>query len=502
MFGMDQNREDPGLSGGRYYLGGDGVLGLAINVMPRDRVGWPLLDFGLPHTKPHTYPSHGPWTRMLTNLAVNRQMILILPALPTTSKCYATTLSVLSLSHTVLTFRPWNLKLLESCRRSAAFTPIPSLRKDSTCSLLFCAITDNLLDGTDVIACLAGSALNDNAECAEDALTQSILSEARLSKLLSLGFVATLAFVKQHTSIPVPKVHHLESSSDNLVGARYMITVRILGHPLGTTWYTMSSQQGQQVVTQLAGIEAELLNIRFPAIGCLVDASGIRAWWSNINGGVDGISTSYAIQWFQFLLDGVNSLAPEEFGPQDFSFFHDDMGNILVSNCGTVVDIIDWEGSRICPLWNKSRYSTFLRDPRVLVDESEVVSLQKLQKGAIERKTGKKYPGSSPLRLGTLLYMVDYTRSVRSSRATMDNLFLAWFNVITEIGYVRGLKPFLPLKRFIENTKAIRHKQLPPMPPVTGEIEVRVYRNSDDERTNCLKFVSYGFGFDFPPAVD
>ncbi|KAJ7473152.1 hypothetical protein B0H11DRAFT_2037432 [Mycena galericulata] len=205
-------------------------------------------------------------------------------------------------------------------------------------------------DGTDVIARLAGSAFNDNAECTEDALTHSFLSE-----------VATLSFVKRHTSIPVPEVYHVESSAGNPVGARYILMERILGHPLGTTWYTMSSQQRQQVVTQLA------------------------------------------------------------------------------------------KGSRICPLWNSSRYATFLRGPNVLDDESEVASLRQLQKDIIERKTEKKYPGSSPLRLGTLLYMVDYTHSVRFSRASMDNFFLAWFNVLTRIGYVRELEPFLALKHFIEN---------------------------------------------------
>ncbi|KAJ7488568.1 hypothetical protein B0H11DRAFT_2013032 [Mycena galericulata] len=210
-------------------------------------------------------------------------------------------------------------------------------------------------DGTDVIARLARSAFNDNAECTEDGLTHSFFSE-----------VATLAFVKHHTSIPVPEVYHVESSAGNPVGARYILMEQILGHPLGTTWYTMSSQQRQQVVTQLA------------------------------------------------------------------------------------VGIIDWEGSRIYPLWNSSRYATYLRGPNVLDDESEVESLRQLQKDIIERKTEKKYPSSSPLRLGTLLYMVDYTHSVRSSRAYMDHFFLAWFNVLTRIGYVRELEPFLALKHFIE----------------------------------------------------
>jgi hypothetical protein len=39
----------------------------------------------------------------------------------------------------------------------------------------------------------------------------------------------------------------------------------------------MSSEQRQTVATQLAGMNAELLNMRFPAIGCLVDASGTVA---------------------------------------------------------------------------------------------------------------------------------------------------------------------------------------------------------------------------------
>ncbi|KAF7340433.1 Altered inheritance of mitochondria protein 9, mitochondrial [Mycena venus] len=345
-------------------------------------------------------------------------------------------------------------------------------------------------DGTDIIGRLARSAFNDNAEYSEEMLTYSLLSE-----------VATLAFVKQHTSIPVPEVYHVEPNARNPVGARYMLMERIVGHPLGTTWNTMSPQQRQQVVTQLAGMEAELLSTRFPAIGSLIDGKGTlgplgisatypfalrdplrgpftsskdflvahircelsllketpqdwvrqRAQWSNLNGGVDDIPASYATQWFQLLLDGILSLAPDDFEPQDFALFHDDfeLKNILISDCGTVVGVIDWEGSRICPLWNTSRCSSFLQG-EFLDDEHEVASLRQLQKDIIEGKTGKEYPGTSPLRLGTLLYIVDYTHSVMSSRVKMDGLFLTWFKVLTNIGYKKVLEPFLPLKRFIE----------------------------------------------------
>ncbi|KAJ7864102.1 hypothetical protein B0H14DRAFT_3443688 [Mycena olivaceomarginata] len=320
-------------------------------------------------------------------------------------------------------------------------------------------------DGSDVIARLNRSAFNDKAEFPEELLTDSFRSE-----------VATLAYVRQQTSIPVPEVYYFDSDPRNPVGARYMLVERILGEDLFGFWCKASHQRREDIVTQLACMESELLRTRFPTIGGLTDANGNhllvahvsrelnflkeapeewareRAKWSHVNGGFDDIPASYALQWLSLLSAAIVAMPSAAFKPADFALFHDDftMGNMLVSDSGTVVGIIDWEGSRTLPLWNGSRHVGLLQDVNMFDDEVEMESLQRLRRNIIEEKTGQPYPVLSSLSLGTLLYLADHPHSVQFTRANMDRLFLTWFQAVATRGCEWELTPFFELKRFIE----------------------------------------------------
>ncbi|KAJ6584439.1 hypothetical protein B0H19DRAFT_386883 [Mycena capillaripes] len=95
---------------------------------------------------------------------------------------------------------------------------------------------------------------------------------------------------------------------------------------------------------------------------------------------------------------------------------HDDfpLSSIPVSPSGTVVGPVDWQGSRICPLWNDAWYATFLEDPSVLED---------LKKSWICSGTSTRILYFTPLRLDYLLHITDYSHSVAASRAHLDVTF-------------------------------------------------------------------------------
>ncbi|KAJ7747499.1 hypothetical protein B0H16DRAFT_1888724 [Mycena metata] len=176
-----------------------------------------------------------------------------------------------------------------------------------------------------------------------------------------------------------------------------MSTQQITGESLGTAWASMSAEQRERVVSAVAHIEAQLLRVPLHAFGSIVSANGTvgplapsstyahslrdphrgpfasskhlveayircellliserckwtmqRTKWRHLNGGVDDMPAKYAIRWFSLLLAAIRAVPSEEFDdPAHFTLCHDDLGlnNILVSPSGTVVGLMDWQGS-------------------------------------------------------------------------------------------------------------------------------------------------------------
>ncbi|KAJ7432667.1 kinase-like domain-containing protein [Mycena galericulata] len=337
--------------------------------------------------------------------------------------------------------------------------------------------------GTDALARLRAPSI---PALSSDALTHQFNSE-----------VATIAFVREHTSIPVPELYHYEPDPNNALGTPYMLMSRIPGECLATRWHLMS--QREEVLRAVAHIEAQLLQAPFPVIGSIADKDGLvgllapssthadsllvphrqgpflsskrlmeaylscelsllgdhsqwtlqRTCWCHINGGVDDMTVAYATRWFSLLL--AVTLASEEFdNPTHFTLYHDDLSlnNILVLPLGNVVGLVDWRGSRVRALWDATLHSHFLQ-VNLIDDQQELPARQRIQQDVIFKETGLR-PGTSPLCLSYLLHISTYSHSVRSSRNHLDSIFLNWFAAVVSTGYEEKLDPFLPLKLFIE----------------------------------------------------
>ena len=100
--------------------------------------------------------------------------------------------------------------------------------------------------------------------------------------------MAVLKFVRENTTIPVPKLYFADTRTDNPVGIRYMlqervrfflciylylIRVKIVGDRLGSHWPRMTEDQKERVVVKIAEYEAQLMGIHFPLIGSPIEDS-------------------------------------------------------------------------------------------------------------------------------------------------------------------------------------------------------------------------------------
>ena len=90
--------------------------------------------------------------------------------------------------------------------------------------------------------------------------------------------IASLDYVSQHTSIPVPKVITYDLTAENAVGSPYSLQYRAPGMPLYLVHPTLSYRQQQDLVKEVARILLEFRKVESPfagSIGYLEDGESI-----------------------------------------------------------------------------------------------------------------------------------------------------------------------------------------------------------------------------------
>lgn len=81
--------------------------------------------------------------------------------------------------------------------------------------------------------------------------------------------VATMAFVREKTSIPVPRVVHFDSDLKNELGSEWILMERLDGQPLREKWHDFSWLPKGLLVMQIADFVAQLSRVQFRGIGSL-----------------------------------------------------------------------------------------------------------------------------------------------------------------------------------------------------------------------------------------
>ncbi|KAK4619484.1 hypothetical protein CLAFUW4_11435 [Fulvia fulva] len=216
----------------------------------------------------------------------------------------------------------------------------------------------------------------------------------------SLGFaeseVATMRYVKKHTSIPVPEVYFVNYNSDHVVGAPFILMELLEGVALQKIWHDLSLDHKKAVISQVADVKAQLASLKFDVIGSLTE-SGIGPSRENgFDAYCDGIGPYKMIEeYFYGLMDVSKCLTccdecaqrcaeirPEVkkyFDKQQamaricgapFVLFHGDfdMQNLLWhfssedDEAPKLTGVIDWDGSQTVPLYYLYDYPIFIQD--------------------------------------------------------------------------------------------------------------------------------------------
>lgn len=233
----------------------------------------------------------------------------------------------------------------------------------------------------------------------------------------TLSEVATLSFVREKTSIPVPKVIAFDADLKNELGFEWILMERLDGQPLREKWHEISWLKKGLLVQQVADFVAQLARLELPGIGSIYTSDNITS-----NGVSPPPASDYqigeAVQPAFFLEDHIqlpiargpfpNShafvaahmqhvvhdvtlqltstdsdeqedgaemqhlftqlepLIPQLFPPSTTNepsyLFHADLStnNILVNSAGDLVGIVDWESLIAAPSWLSCQLPQFL----------------------------------------------------------------------------------------------------------------------------------------------
>ncbi|KAL8726443.1 MAG: hypothetical protein Q9166_006721 [cf. Caloplaca sp. 2 TL-2023] len=80
--------------------------------------------------------------------------------------------------------------------------------------------------------------------------------------------VATMDLVRCH-GIPVPEIYQYSATSENPVGAEYIIMAKVGGKALVNYWWRLTPGEIMKIVTQIVEMEATLFSINLPASGSI-----------------------------------------------------------------------------------------------------------------------------------------------------------------------------------------------------------------------------------------
>ncbi|KAL1671018.1 kinase-like domain-containing protein [Schizophyllum commune] len=84
--------------------------------------------------------------------------------------------------------------------------------------------------------------------------------------------IATLKYVRQHSSVPVPDVIYHNLDDEGEVGGEWMMMEYVPGVPLMEKWPNMTREEREEICLKISRIWGQLLSMRFPSVGSLYEA--------------------------------------------------------------------------------------------------------------------------------------------------------------------------------------------------------------------------------------
>ncbi|KAH7095637.1 kinase-like domain-containing protein [Paraphoma chrysanthemicola] len=236
--------------------------------------------------------------------------------------------------------------------------------------------------------------------------------------------VATLAFVREHTTVPVPRVIACDPDLTNELGFEWILMERLEGRPLREKWHDLSWLKKGLIVQQVADFTAQLSRLKFPLIGSIyshnvyqhdehqptsnhhytigeavtptffiedhiqfdhprgpftTSLSFVTAHMQHFQHDIatqlqsDDEDDRDDAEEMQEVYNLLHPLITQLFPPsqpqnQEFTtLFHHDLSanNILVNPAGDLIGIVDWECTLTAPSWLAYQLPEFLEGPRI-----------------------------------------------------------------------------------------------------------------------------------------
>ena len=81
--------------------------------------------------------------------------------------------------------------------------------------------------------------------------------------------LATMAYVRSHTSIPVPQVYFVNHNSNDVVGSAFVLMERMPGERLSDLWPDLTFEDKFNIIGQVADGLGQLAELKFDSVGCL-----------------------------------------------------------------------------------------------------------------------------------------------------------------------------------------------------------------------------------------
>jgi aminoglycoside phosphotransferase (APT) family kinase protein len=194
----------------------------------------------------------------------------------------------------------------------------------------------------------------------EQQLSESMLLESE---------IATMRYVKENSSIPIPKVYGHDTSFTNPLGHPYMFLEMVIG--TASMWATMSCtfDQRLKLIRNMANIINELATLTFPTIGqlrCINDGIEVGRLVTRRGEIVEAFSTSAsyyrrragliegqkpADEETKLAIEAAMILAERSVNTGPFPLKHPDLSfqNVLVDENFDVVAILDWSFASTVP---------------------------------------------------------------------------------------------------------------------------------------------------------
>ncbi|TFK33826.1 kinase-like domain-containing protein [Crucibulum laeve] len=189
---------------------------------------------------------------------------------------------------------------------------------------------------------------------------------------IDLAEAETLAYVAEHTSIPVPKVRRA-CCSDEIT---YIVMDLVDGVELSSVWYKMSGIAKRRVIDQLKDYLAQLRSLKPPTNGAIASVnSGPLRDIPRVGVGQFGpfanqdefhhfLRAGCSLDMFKDMEGGHNFI--NTYTQQyEIKFTHGDLAprNIMVKKDGTVTGLIDWDCAGWYPEYWEYTKANFILAP-------------------------------------------------------------------------------------------------------------------------------------------